>query len=129
MSAIDKLTPGGYTPASAIKELRAERDALRQLLGAVWTIARPVVERHTLGGESLVRRVDALLNGVQAPEVSDIFRICDAYESGFGHGFKDDRLPNPYGPPEEREAYDIGYRTGRDRREHATQGNRQGIRL
>lgn len=47
---------------------RAERDALREALSAVWAIARSSVEHHTLGGESLAQRVDALLT-VQQPAV------------------------------------------------------------
>ena len=28
--------------------------------------------------------------------ISEIYMICNAYESGVGHGFQDDKLPNPY---------------------------------
>ncbi len=129
MSALDKLTPGGFTPASVIEELRAElgqlnalamainaawlklyqggavteqskllhriqamaedcqchmansseankayvkmdnrlraeiikQDALHQALADVWAIARHHVTHHTLGGEVLAQRVEALL--------------------------------------------------------------------
>lgn len=61
MSAIDKLTPGGFTSASVIEELRVEQATLRQALADVWAISRNHVAHHTLGGESLVRRVDNLL--------------------------------------------------------------------
>jgi hypothetical protein len=39
--------------------------------------------------------------------------ICNAYESGVGHGFQHDRLPNPFREgTDECEAYDIGYGEG-----------------
>ena len=45
--------------------------------------------------------------------VSKIFMICNAYESGVGHGMKNDGLENPYIPgSDEHEAYDIGYQEG-----------------
>lgn len=49
----------------------------------------------------------------QEPRRFDVFRICDAYESGIGHGLKRDGLCNPY-PPESDDfrAYDIGYEEG-----------------
>ena len=121
MSAIDKLTPGGFTPASVIEELRAEigqLDALRQALADVWTIARHHVPHHTIGGEVLARRVAELLAGrkLLGPG-SVVFRICDAYESGLGHGLKCDGAANPYTHAAEREAYDIGYQRGQEHRE------------
>lgn len=45
--------------------------------------------------------------------ISQVMIICNAYESGYGHGYRNDGLPNPH--PEgsdEREAYDIGYNAG-----------------
>jgi hypothetical protein len=50
---------------------------------------------------------------------SKIFMICDAYESGFGHGLQEDGhngLDNPYGDPDHNEAYQIGYQAGLERR-------------
>ena len=120
MSVLDKLTPGGFTPASVIDELRAEfgqLDALRQALADVWAIARHHVVHHTLGGEVLARRVTELLAGMKRTGPSDVFRICDAYESGLGHGLKCDGTANPYAHAAEREAYDIGYRQGQEHRE------------
>lgn len=46
-------------------------------------------------------------------KVSRVFMICNAYESGVGHGRKKDGLPNPYpNKSEEHEAYEIGYKCG-----------------
>lgn len=44
---------------------RAERDALRQALADIWAISRHHVVHHTLGGDGLVQRVDALLTEQQ----------------------------------------------------------------
>lgn len=43
----------------------------------------------------------------------NVWFICDAYESGIGHGIKDDKLPNPYSEHSyEHQAYKLGYRKG-----------------
>lgn len=48
--------------------------------------------------------------------VSRVFSICDAYESGVGHGHNRDKLPNPWKEgSEEWEAYKIGYDLGEER--------------
>jgi len=45
--------------------------------------------------------------------ISKVYIICNAYESGVGHGLQGDNLPNPYDPlSDEYEAYDIGYKEG-----------------
>ncbi len=54
------LKLGVPEPTELLAE-RAEHDALRTALADVWTISRHHVAHHTLGGEALVRRVDALL--------------------------------------------------------------------
>lgn len=42
--------------------------------------------------------------------------ICNAYESGVGHGVKADQCINPHPKgSEEYEAYDIGYEEGYER--------------
>lgn len=46
---------------------------------------------------------------------SKVFMICDAYESGLGHGLQNDGLTvdkTPFGDPDHSEAYDIGFRKG-----------------
>lgn len=46
---------------------------------------------------------------------SVIHRICNAYESGYGHGYTQDEMPSPYpeiSDPELNEAYRIGYEAG-----------------
>lgn len=48
--------------------------------------------------------------------VSKVFKICDAYESGFGHGFKNSGMKNTFDKahePELFEAYGIGYNSGK----------------
>ena len=48
--------------------------------------------------------------------VSNVFKICDAYESGFFHGFKNSGLKNSFDKaqePELFEAYGIGYNNGK----------------
>lgn len=50
--------------------------------------------------------------------VSKVFMICDAYESGFGHGLAQDGLDlskTPHGNPEHGEAYQLGYEAGMKR--------------
>ena len=48
--------------------------------------------------------------------VSKVYMICNAYESGIGHGLKKDGLCNPYTPgTDEHEAYGVGYQEGVDR--------------
>lgn len=54
-------------------------------------------------------------NGVVEYMVSRIVEICDAYESGIGHGVKNDNLPAPYGDTELNEAYMIGYGIGQNK--------------
>lgn len=52
--------------------------------------------------------------------ISKVYMICNAYESGVGHGVNDDKLPNPFSKdkePDLYEAYDIGYRHGLEMRE------------
>ena len=45
--------------------------------------------------------------------VSKVFKICNAYETGIGHGQKKDGLSaGPYSDPELNEAYIEGYRHG-----------------
>lgn len=46
---------------------------------------------------------------------SKVFMICDAYESGFGHGLQDDGHDNGadlFTDPELAEAYTLGYQNG-----------------
>lgn len=48
-----------------------------------------------------------------ATVITRVFIICNAYESGYGHGLERDELPNPYSEgSEEHEAYAIGYNAG-----------------
>ena len=43
----------------------------------------------------------------------DILGICNAYESGYGHGYDQRNLGNPYSKlSDEWEAYDYGYNEG-----------------
>lgn len=49
--------------------------------------------------------------------ITPVFIICNAYESGFGHGLADDKLCNPYTDgSQEHEAYGIGYAAGLERK-------------
>jgi hypothetical protein len=50
---------------------------------------------------------------------SRVFRICDAYESGFGHGLAGDGAENPYPAPDEFDAYNLGYAAGQERAREA----------
>lgn len=48
--------------------------------------------------------------------VSKVFMVCDAYESGMGHGLKQDGLSTVrYDDPELSEAYSLGYEAGDER--------------
>lgn len=52
-------------------------------------------------------------------QVSKVFKICDAYESGVGHGIKQEVVTNPYNDPDLKEAFEIGLKKGNDiKREH-----------
>ena len=45
--------------------------------------------------------------------VSKVFKICNAYETGVGHGQKKDGYTaGPYSDPELNEAYEMGYSLG-----------------
>ena len=45
--------------------------------------------------------------------VSKVFEICNAYETGVGHGQKKDgHTAGPYSDPELNEAYEMGYSLG-----------------
>ena len=47
--------------------------------------------------------------------VTRVYMICDAYESGFGHGLQDDGHDDGkdlYADPELAEAYTLGYTVG-----------------
>lgn len=50
----------------------------------------------------------------QEPEIGDVFFICDAYESGFGHGAKNDGLNDGsiFSDSRHGEAYELGYAVG-----------------
>ena len=46
-----------------------------------------------------------------------VYMICNAYESGFGHGLNNDGLNGDYYSDSElNEAYKIGYEAGQDAR-------------
>lgn len=49
---------------------------------------------------------------------SKVFMICDAYESGFGHGLQNDGHNDGsaiHGDPECAEAYTLGYTAGNEK--------------
>jgi len=49
---------------------------------------------------------------------SRVFMICDAYESGFGHGLYNDAHHDGnvlYADPELAEAYSLGYQSGNEK--------------
>lgn len=56
---------------------------------------------------------------LKKPIISDVYMICDAYESGIGHGLKkdghDDRQGDLFSNPLHGEAYRIGYKRGHDK--------------
>lgn len=50
--------------------------------------------------------------------VSRVYMICDRYESGYGHGLKNDGMDlskTPHADPELAEAYQIGYEAGKEK--------------
>lgn len=50
--------------------------------------------------------------------ISEVFKICDAYESGIGHGLKKDaHSKGHYDSDQLNEAYEIGYKIGQERAE------------
>ena len=53
--------------------------------------------------------------------VSKVYMICNAYESGVGHGYQADDVENPYPiTSNEFEAFDIGYNEGVDQKNEET---------
>jgi hypothetical protein len=55
--------------------------------------------------------------------VTPVYRICLAYESGFGHGLSGDAVVNPYAlNSPEHEAYAIGHARGTEKRMQAEAG-------
>ncbi len=55
------------------------------------------------------------MNEVEATLRTEIFTICDAYESGYGHGLKQDGLDlskTPHARPGHGMAYQFGYDAG-----------------
>jgi len=45
--------------------------------------------------------------------ISKVYTICNAYESGYGHGYNNDgKNDDYYTDPELNEAYHIGYEEG-----------------
>ena len=45
--------------------------------------------------------------------ISKVFKICNAYETGVGHGQKKDGFSDgPYSDPELNDAYEMGYSLG-----------------
>jgi len=49
--------------------------------------------------------------------VSEVFTICNAYESGVGNGYRSTGHINPYGKnTDEHEAYELGYTQGLENR-------------
>jgi hypothetical protein len=64
--------------------------------------------------------------------VSKVYMICNAYESGIGHGLKQDGVCNPYfAGSDEREAWQTGYDEGKDRAkdDQPQPGRVEGMRL
>lgn len=60
------------------------------------------------------------MNDEQQKNPPDVMVICDAYESGYGHGLKDDGMclsHTHFASPEEAEAYGLGYDKGKADRE------------
>jgi hypothetical protein len=59
--------------------------------------------------------------GAAEPKRRDIFSICDAYESGMGHGLQRDGHKSGaiFGNPEHGKAYEIGYEEGERRSQGA----------
>jgi hypothetical protein len=45
----------------------------------------------------------------------EVDEICDAYESGMGHGLKQDGHQSPYSNAAETKAYNLGYKLGEER--------------
>ncbi len=60
--------------------------------------------------------------------VSRIFMICDAYESGIGHGLQQDKHSSgEYFDIDLNKAYEIGYRLGEERKIDSLKTNRDNV--
>jgi hypothetical protein len=83
-----------------------------------------VILRRMLG--TAQARIMDLERAAQPPRVprviTPVFELCNAYESGFGHGLQKDDAVSPYPPRTQKaEAYQIGYEEGA-RRASVTKG-------
>lgn len=57
-------------------------------------------------------------------EITEVYMICNAYESGIGHGLQRDGVCNPKNPgSKEYEAWKIGYAEGIDRSKQDVSAN------
>jgi hypothetical protein len=76
--------------------------------------------RNNLLYEIINQQDNSYTNNVKeenTSKITEVFEICNAYESGFGHGYQLDNLINPFKKDSKLyEAYDIGYKEGEERR-------------
>jgi hypothetical protein len=73
--------------------------------------------RNDLLNEIINQQGDNLEQSENTSKITEVFEICNAYESGFGHGYQMDNLINPFKPDSKLyEAYDIGYQEGEERK-------------
>lgn len=78
--------------------------------------ADAVVEEIKVLDSGLLEGADAQKLLMGTGFISTTYRVCHAYESGYGHGLQGDGLDNAasdtFSDPRENEAYRIGYRQG-----------------
>ena len=83
-----------------------------------------LIREYPMIGRGLERAKNAIqrLQRTATPRViTPVFVICNAYESGYGHGMQADKLLNPYSlGSNEYEAYSIGYSEGFDKQSQAS---------
>lgn len=60
--------------------------------------------------------------------ITKVFMICNAYESGYGHGFNaDGKDGSYYSDPDLNEAYKYGYEQGLENRKEMEETERSGL--
>lgn len=119
---------GGFIVNMALNNIRtarAQEQAGQEPIGLneVRRIAAEYTEQNSQvdSGNLYWALCEALKYTEPKPVISDVFFICDAYESGFGHGAKNDGLNDGsiFADSRHGEAYELGYSEGLKRSKRA----------
>lgn len=112
-----KAIPRTVQPVDDEPEPRLTREEAMRLLDNLQTAYARMMYQKAHLGEQYDDAREACLAAMQRSEaasvITPVFKLCVAYESGFGHGLQADDLPSPYSDgSQEHEAYLVGYNEG-----------------